>query len=116
MENKFNSDIKNEDVLSLCNKIYFYDKPENSNANEYIRWFILDEEEKCFAGEKALYTSYDIQVDIFTNKSYREIGDTIIKTLRDKKYNLISNKNSVVKVGDSKLFNKTLRFRFNKYN
>ena len=36
--------------------------------------------------------------------------------LKEKGYNLIDNINSVVKKGDIKIYNKTLRFRFNKYN
>lgn len=116
MEHIFEKDLKDKKVLDLCSNIFFYDKPERVKSNEYIRWFILDEQERAFAGGESLYTEFDIQVDIYTESSYRNLAKIIIDTLKDKKYNLISNSNSVVKKGDIKIYNKTLRFRFNKYN
>ena len=116
MECIFEKDLKDKKVLDLCSNIFFYDKPERVKSNEYIRWFILDEQERAFAGGESLYTEFDIQVDIYTESSYRNLAKIIIDTLKDKKYNLISNSNSVVKKGDIKIYNKTLRFRFNKYN
>ncbi|MDU4326354.1 MAG: hypothetical protein E7I48_13390 [Clostridium celatum] len=116
MENIFERDLKDKKILELCSNIFFYDKPERVKSNEYIRWFILDEQERAFAGGESLYTEFDIQVDIYTLGSYRNLSNLIINTLREKKYNLIENSNSVVKKGDIKIYNKTLRFRFNKYN
>ena len=116
MENVFERDLKDKKILELCSNIFFYDKPERVKSNEYIRWFILDEQERAFAGGESLYTEFDIQVDIYTLGSYRNLSNLIINTLREKKYNLIENSNSVVKKGDIKIYNKTLRFRFNKYN
>lgn len=116
MENIFEKDLKDKKILELCSNIFFYDKPEKNKSNEYIRWFILDEQERAFAGGESLYTEFDIQVDIYTLGSYRNLSNLIINTLREKKYNLIENSNSVVKKGDIKIYNKTLRFRFNKYN
>jgi len=116
MENNFEKDLKDKKILELCSNIFFYDKPEKIKSNEYIRWFILDEQERAFAGGESLYTEFDIQVDIYTLGSYRNLSNLIINTLREKKYNLIENSNSVVKKGDIKIYNKTLRFRFNKYN
>ncbi|WP_195989804.1 hypothetical protein [Clostridium sp. D53t1_180928_C8] len=116
MENIFEKDLKDKKILELCSNIFFYDKPEKIKSNEYIRWFILDEQERAFAGGESLYTEFDIQVDIYTLGSYRNLSNLIINTLREKKYNLIENSNSVVKKGDIKIYNKTLRFRFNKYN
>lgn len=116
MEYIFEKDLKDEKILGLCSNIFFYDKPERVKSNEYIRWFILDEQERAFAGGESLYTEYDIQVDIYSEGSYLNLGNIIIKTLKEKGYNLIDNINSVVKKGDIKIYNKTLRFRFNKYN
>ena len=116
MENIFEKDLKDKKILELCSNIFFYDKPEKIKSNEYIRWFILDEQERAFAGGESLYTEFDIQVDIYTESSYRDLAKIIIDILREKKYNLIGNSNSVVKKGDMKIYNKTLRFRFNKYN
>lgn len=116
MECIFEKDLKDKKILDLCSNIFFYDKPERVKSNEYIRWFILDEQERAFAGGKSLYTEFDIQVDIYTESSYRDLAKIIIDILREKKYNLIGNSNSVVKKGDMKIYNKTLRFRFNKYN
>ncbi|EKY26553.1 hypothetical protein [Clostridium celatum] len=116
MEEKFKNDLENEKVLALCKNIFYWDKAENSKENEYIRWFILDEQRRAFAGGKYLYTEFDIQVDIYTLRSYRNLSNAIIKALEDKKYTVISNENGVIKKGNIKLYNKTLRFRFNKYN
>lgn len=116
MEYIFEKDLKDEKILGLCSNIFFYDKPERVKSNEYIRWFILDEQERAFAGGESLYTEFDIQVDIYTESSYRDLAKVIIDILREKKYNLIGNSNSVLKKGDMKIYNKTLRFRFNKYN
>lgn len=116
MEYVFEKDLKDEKILGLCSNIFFYDKPERVKSNEYIRWFILDEQERAFAGGESLYTEYDIQVDIYSEGSYLNLANIIIKTLKEKGYNLIDNINSVVKKGDIKIYNKTLRFRFNKYN
>ncbi|MDU2291257.1 hypothetical protein [Clostridium sp.] len=116
MEYIFEKDLKDEKILGLCSNIFFYDKPERVKSNEYIRWFILDEQERAFAGGESLYTEYDIQVDIYSEGSYLNLANIIIKTLKEKGYNLIDNINSVVKKGDIKIYNKTLRFRFNKYN
>lgn len=116
MECIFEKDLKDKKILDLCSNIFFYDKPERVKSNEYIRWFILDEQERAFAGGESLYTEFDIQVDIYTESSYRDLAKIIIDILREKKYNLIGNSNSVVKKGDMKIYNKTLRFRFNKYN
>lgn len=116
MECIFEKDLKDKKILDLCSNIFFYDKPERVKSNEYIRWFILDEQERAFAGGESLYTEFDIQVDIYTESSYRYLAKIIIDILREKKYNLIGNSNSVVKKGDMKIYNKTLRFRFNKYN
>lgn len=115
MECKFETDLKNKKVLDLCSNIFFWDKPENSKANEYIRWFILDERDRAFAGGKPLYTEFDIQVDIYTLGSYKDITKAIIDTLKEKKYKVILNKNNVIKKGNVKLYNKTLRLRFNKF-
>lgn len=116
MEYIFEKDLKDEKILGLCSNIFFYDKPERVKSNEYIRWFILDEQERAFAGGESLYTEYDIQVDIYSEGSYLNLANIIIKTLKEKGYNLIDNINSIVKKGDIKIYNKTLRFRFNKYN
>lgn len=116
MEYIFEKDLKDEKILGLCSNIFFYDKPERVKSNEYIRWFILDEQERAFAGGESLYTEYDIQVDIYSEGSYLNLANIIIKILKEKGYNLIDNINSVVKKGDIKIYNKTLRFRFNKYN
>ena len=116
MECIFEKDLKDKKILDLCSNIFFYDKTERVKSNEYIRWFILDEQERAFAGGESLYTEFDIQVDIYTESSYRDLAKIIIDILREKKYNLIGNSNSVVKKGDMKIYNKTLRFRFNKYN
>lgn len=116
MENKFDKDIKSKEVLKLCPNIFFYDKPENSKAEEYVRWFILDERNRAYAGGKPLYVEYDIQVDIYTLGSYREIANVILETLIEKKYTVIENSNDVIKNGNKRLYHKTLRFRFNKYN
>ena len=116
MECIFEKDLKDKKILDLCSNIFFYDKPERVKSNEYIRWFILDEQERAFAGGESLYTEFDIQVDIYTESSYRDLAKIIIDILREKKYNLIGNSNSDVKKGDMKIYNKTLRFRFNKYN
>lgn len=118
MEIKFETDIRNAEVLAICPNVFYYEKPENSNSNDYVRWFVLDEQNRAFAGGKPLYKEYDIQVDIYTIalSSCRNLANTIIKTLEDKKYTVISNKNDIVKKGNVKLHNKTLRFRFNKYN
>lgn len=116
MENKFDADIKSEKVLKLCPNIFFYDKPENSKAEEYIRWFVLDERNRAYAGGKPLYVEYDIQVDIYTLGSYREIANAILETLTENKYTVIKNSNDVIKNGNTRLYHKTLRFRFNKYN
>ena len=116
MEYIFEKDLKDEKILGLCSNIFFYDKPERVKSNEYIRWFILDEQERAFAGGESLYTEYDIQVDIYSEGSYLNLANIIIKTLKEKGYNLIDNINSVFKKGDIKIYNKTLRFRFNKYN
>lgn len=115
METKFEADLKCEKVLSLCPNVYFYDKPENSKATEYVRWFILDEQNRAYAGGKPLYREYDIQVDIYTLGSFREISNAIIETLEDKKYTVIKNTNDVVKKGYIKQYHKLLRFRFNEY-
>lgn len=117
MEEKFQVDLKNDEVLALCSSVYYYDKPEEENTNEYIRWFILDEQERAFAGGVPLYTEFDIQVDVFTDKyNFNNIGRVIKNTLKEKGYNLIENTNQVIKKGDINLFNKTLRFRYNYYN
>ena len=116
MECIFERDLKDKKILDLCSNIFFYDKPERVKSNEYIRWFILDEQERAFAGGESLYTEFDIQVDIYTESSYRDLAKAVIDILREKKYNLIGNSNSVLKKGDMKIYNKTLRFRFNKYN
>ena len=73
MEKKFQIDLKNKEVLALCPNIYYWEKPENSNVIDYIRWFILDEQEKAWAGGNPLYTEFDIQVDIFTEGDFNNI-------------------------------------------
>lgn len=116
MEDKFENDLKSKEVLNLCSNIYYWEKSEKSKAKDYIRWFILDEQERAFAGNKPLYTEFDIQVDIFSTGDPNSISDAIKTTLRDKGYTLLSITNNVTKNGDNKTYSKTLRFRFNKYN
>lgn len=116
MEEQFKNDLKSKEVLSVCSNIYYWEKPEGSKANDYIRWFILDEQERAFAGNKPLYTEYDIQVDIFTLNDPNSISNAIRTILKDKGYRLLSVSNDVVKNGNIRTYNKTLRFRFNKYN
>ncbi len=116
MEKQFENDLKNKEVLKLCSDIYYWEKPEKSKANHYIRWFILDEQERAFAGNKPLYVEYDIQVDVFSWGEPNDIANVIRSTLRDKGYVLLSVTNNVIKNGNVKTYNKTLRFRFNKYN
>lgn len=116
MENKFKDDLKSKEVLSLCSNIFYWEKPEKSNAKEYIRWFILDEKERAFAGNKPLYTEFDIQVDVYSNGNPNAIVNTIKSTLKSKGYCLLSVENGVSKNGDIRMYYKTLRFRFNKYN
>lgn len=116
MENKFKDDLKSKEVLSLCSNIFYWEKPEKSTAKEYIRWFILDEKERAFAGNKALYTEFDIQVDVYSNGNPNTIANTIKSTLKSKGYCLLSVENGVSKNGDIRMYYKTLRFRFNKYN
>lgn len=116
MEEQFKNDLKNKEVLALCSNIYYWEKPETSKTNDYIRWFILDEQERAFAGNKSLYTEYDIQVDVFSSRDPNSTSNAIKDTLKSKGYSLLSVINSVVKNGNIRTYNKTLRFRFNKYN
>lgn len=118
MEEQFKNDLKSKEVLALCSNIYYWEKPETSKANDYnyIRWFILDEQEKAFAGNKPLYVEYDIQVDVFSLGDPNNISNAIKTTLKDKGYSLLSVTNDVIKNGNVRTYNKTLRFRFNKYN
>lgn len=116
MEEQFKNDLKNKEVLALCSNIYYWEKPEQSKANDYIIWFILDEQERAFAGNKPLYVEYDIQVDVFSSSNPNAISNAIKKTLKSKGYSLLSVINGVVKNGNIRTYNKTLRFRFNKYN
>lgn len=116
MEKKFNADLRSKEVLALCNKIYHGDKDESEKSNDYIRWFIVDETNKCFHGGVPIYTEYDIRLDIYSTKNFRPISETVIKTLENKGYTVIENENDVFKVSFTKVYNKTLIFRFNKYN
>lgn len=116
MEKKFENDLKSKEVLKLCSNVYYWEKPEKSKANDYIRWFILDEQERAFAGNKPLYVEFDIQVDVFSLGDPNNISNAIRTTLRGKGYTLLSVTNNVLKNGDIKTYCKTLRFRFNKYN
>lgn len=116
MEKKFNADLRSKEVLALCNKIYHGDKDESEKSNDYIRWFIVDETNKCFHGGVPIYTEYDIRLDIYSTKNFRLISETVIKTLENKGYTVIENENDVFKVSFTNVYNKTLIFRFNKYN
>ena len=95
MEKKFNADLRSKEVLALCNKIYHGDKDESEKSNDYIRWFIVDETNKCFHGGVPIYTEYDIRLDIYSTKNFRPISETVIKTLENKGYTVIENENDV---------------------
>ena len=76
MISQLKKDLNDETITSICNKIFYYIKPEQEKADTYIEYRILTERESDFAGNKNLTETYYLQVDIFSYGNYKKLAQT----------------------------------------
>lgn len=115
MRIEFNRDIKDNRITSLA-PIYYWKKPESDKSNPYIRWFILDQKETLYAGNKPLCEVFYFQVDIFSLDDYDAISDKVKEILKEKKYLLTDQSDEVEELeDDTLLYHKVLRFKKEKF-
>ena len=58
-------DIRITDIVG--NNVYLNYKPEEKESNMFIIYNIIDERPNTYVGNRALFTNYYIQIDIFVN-------------------------------------------------
>ena len=115
MRIEFNRDIKDNRITSLA-PIYYWKKPESDKSNIYIRWFILDQKEVLYAGNKSLCEVYYFQVDIFSSGDYDLISDRVKEVMIEKRYLLTEQADEVEELkDDTLLYHKVLRFKKEKF-
>lgn len=115
MRTEFNRDIKDKRISSLA-PTFYWKKPESNKANPYIRWFIVDQKETLYAGNRALCEVFYFQVDIFSLGDYDEISNKVKEVLKEKRYLLIGQSDEVEELDDDTLlYHKVLRFKKEKF-
>ena len=116
MRSKVISDLNDKRIVDICNRIFYYRKPENISADTYIRWIFIDQRQALFAGNKNFAEIYFIQIDIFSTGNYENLAKVIKNTLKEKRYLIYEQKDLVEELGDgSLLYHKVLRFKYTKY-
>lgn len=116
MRSKVISDLNDKRISDICNKIFYYRKPENISTDTYIRWIFIDQRQALCAGNKNFAEIYFIQIDIFSTGNYENLAKVIKNTLKEKRYLIYEQKDLVEELGDgSLLYHKVLRFKYTKY-
>ena len=114
MISQLKKDLNDETITSICNKIFYYIKPEQEKADTYIEYRILTERESDFAGNKNLTETYYLQVDIFSYGNYKKLAQTVKNTLKSKGYISLSTDGDLYEE-DTKLYHKITRFSYKKF-
>lgn len=90
------------------NNVYLNFKPEEKESNMFIIYNIIDERPNTYVGNRALFTNYYIQIDIFTKGDFSEIMEVVKDILLEKDYYYTEGFQSYEE--DTKLFHAGLRF------
>ena len=114
MISQLKKELNDETITSICNKIFYYIKPEQEKADTYIEYRILTERESDFAGNKNLTETYYLQVDIFSYGNYKKLAQTVKNTLKSKGYISLSTDGDLYEE-DTKLYHKIMRFSYKKF-
>lgn len=117
MRNKIISDLNDKRITDICNKVFYYRKPENIDADTYIRWIFIDTKGALFAGNNNMADLFYIQIDIFSTSNYEKLSKEIKKVLKEKRYLIYDEKDLVEELSDNTLlYHKALRFKYMKFN
>lgn len=112
MRSKFNSDLKDSSITSIA-PVYYWKKPETDTRVPYIRWYILDQTEIMYAGNKSMCERYIFQVDVFDYGDYDGLVDIIKNVMQNKRYTLIEQADLVEELADDVLlYHKVLRYKY----
>ena len=113
MISQLKKDLNDETITSICNKIFYYIKPEQEKADTYIEYRILTERERNLAGNKNITDLFYVQVDIFSKVSYKLLSEKIKEVLKSKKYTIIDSIELYEE--DTGYYHKALRFKYSKF-
>lgn len=112
MRAKFNSDLKDSSITSIA-PVYYWKKPESDKSVPYIRWYVLDQTEVMYAGNKAMCERYVFQIDVFDYGDYDNLVDTIKNVMKNKRYTLVEQADLVEELADDVLlYHKVLRYKY----
>ena len=112
MRAKFNSDLKDPSITSIA-PVYYWKKPESDKSVPYIRWYVLDQTEVMYAGNKAMGERYVFQIDVFDYGDYDNLVDTIKNVMQNKRYTLVEQADLVEELADDVLlYHKVLRYKY----
>jgi hypothetical protein len=110
MEELLRKILFDERIKSLVsNKIYLLKAPDDTLA-PYIEYEVLNENGSIYAENKELATTYTIQIDIFTKRSYTSIVKAIKNVMKENGF--MKEFGGSRYEEDSKLFHYILRFNY----
>ena len=89
METLVRTVLLNPEIVNLVGKdeynnpkVYLLHAPDDTKA-PYIEYEIIDEDGSLYAENKEIATTYRLQIDIYTEGSYKQIRDEIKKVLKE---------------------------------
>ena len=91
-------------------KVFFAHKPKFTEADTYITYFILNEIREDYASDKAMSTTWKVQVNIYTNEDYDNLKEAIIETLENA--GMVCYDTQELYIDDLECYHVPLRFKY----
>lgn len=110
IEERIRKILLSESVNSLIGEnVYLLKAPDNTVA-PYIEYEVISENGSLYAENEELYTTYMVQIDIFSEGNYKELVKEIKKVMKDN--NFLKEFGGSLYEEKSKLFHYVLRFNY----
>lgn len=110
MEEKIRKILLSESVNDLIgNNIHLLKAPDNTVA-PYVEYEVISENGSLYAENEELYTTYTVQIDIFSEGNYKELVKEIKKVMKEN--NFLKEFGGSLYEEKTKLFHYILRFNY----
>lgn len=102
------STLEHKEILDLLGDKNIYFLKANKPKKPYVEFFIFDEEGEFWAEGKELSTTYYVQIDIFSDKSYSLIESKVKEKMLNAGF--ARSLSADLYEDDTKLYHKAMRF------
>lgn len=99
-------------IKNLCNGVFYLKKPESYKADAWIQYYIISETENDYCGDKALSTTYKIQVSVFSKGDTELVMDAVRKSLEKSGFRFIDAYENYET--DTQLYHNAVRYKIKK--